>query len=55
MRWTNKGAHRLVQVRGGVHHNGDLTIRKMPEPLQFPAERKRDQRGQRVVWRRRGF
>ncbi|WP_086386547.1 hypothetical protein [Caballeronia sordidicola] len=46
MRWTNKGAHLLVQVRVAVL-NGDLKMREMPEPLQFYAERKRDDRCQR--------
>lgn len=48
MRWTNKGAHLLVQVRVAVL-NGDLEMREMPEPLQFYAERKRDDRGQYVA------
>jgi hypothetical protein len=48
MRWTNKGAHLLVQVRVAVL-NGDLKMREMPEPLQFSAARKRDNRRQRVA------
>jgi len=48
MRWTNKGAHLLVQVRVAVL-NGDLKMREMPEPPQFSAERKRDDRCQRVA------
>jgi len=31
MRWTNKGAHLLVQVRVAVL-NGDLKTRELPEP-----------------------
>jgi hypothetical protein len=48
MRWTNKGAHLLVQVRVAVL-NGDLKMREMPEPLQFFAERKREGHCQRVA------
>jgi len=48
MRWTNKGAHLLVQVRVAVL-NGDLNMREMPKPLQFSAEQKRDDRCQRVA------
>jgi hypothetical protein len=48
MRWTNKGAHLLVQVRVAVL-NGDLNMREMPKPLQFPVEQKRDDRCQRVA------
>jgi hypothetical protein len=48
MRWTNKGAHLLVQVRVAVL-NGDLKMREMPKPLQFPVEQKRDYRCQRVA------
>ena len=48
MRWTNKGAHLLVQVRVAVL-NGDLNMRGMPKPLQFPVEQKHDDRCQRVA------
>jgi hypothetical protein len=50
MRWTNKGAHLLVQVRVAVL-NGDLKMREMPVPRRFPAGRKPDDRGQRVALR----
>jgi len=39
---------RCVQVRVAVL-NGDLKMREMPEPLQFSAERKREDRCQRVA------
>jgi hypothetical protein len=48
MRWTNKGAHLLVQVRVAVL-NGELEMREIPEPRRFPAERKRDDHYQRVA------
>ena len=34
MRWTNKGAHLLVQVRGAVL-NGELKMREMSESRRF--------------------
>ena len=48
MRWTNEGAHLLVQVRVAVL-NGDLIMREMPKPLQFPVQQKRDDRCQCVA------
>jgi hypothetical protein len=48
MRWTNKGAHLLVQVRVAVL-NGELKMREMPEPRRFGTELKRDDRDQRVA------
>jgi hypothetical protein len=48
MRWSNKGAYLLVQVQVAVL-NGDLKMRKMPEPLKFDVERKRDDNGQSVA------
>lgn len=40
MRWTNQGAHLLVQVRVAVL-NGDLKMRDMPKPRRFHSERRR--------------
>ncbi|MFT4509061.1 hypothetical protein [Caballeronia sp. 15711] len=48
MRWTSKGAYLLVQG-SGRRANGDLKMREMLEPLQFSAERKRDDCCQRVA------
>ncbi len=39
MRWTDKGAHLLVQVRVAVL-NGELKMRDMPEPRRFDADEK---------------
>jgi hypothetical protein len=39
MRWTDKGAHRLVQVRVAVL-NGELTMREKPIPRRFPTKDK---------------
>jgi hypothetical protein len=39
MRWTDKGAHLLVQVRV-VALNGELKMRDMPEPRRFSPEEK---------------
>jgi hypothetical protein len=39
MRWKNKGAHLLVQVRVAVL-NGELNMREMPEPRRFTPEEK---------------
>ena len=40
MRWTNQGAHLLIQVRVAVL-NGDLEMWEMPKPRQFHSERRR--------------
>ena len=40
MRWTNQGAHLLIQVRVAVL-NGNLKMREMPKPRGFHPERKR--------------
>jgi len=48
MRWTNKGAHLLVQVRVAVL-NGDLKMREMPEPRRTRAKQKPDDRYQRLA------
>src|SRR5471030_2084876 len=50
MRWTNKGAHLLVQVRVAVL-NGDLKMREMPEPRRTRAKQKPDDRYQRLAYR----
>lgn len=39
MRWTDKGAHLLVQVRVAVL-NGELTMREKPIPRRFPIKEK---------------
>ena len=39
MRWTDKGAHLLVQVRVSVL-NGELKVREMPEPRLFAPNEK---------------
>ena len=41
MRWTDKGAHLLVQVRVAVL-NGELKIREMPDPRRFAPEKKKE-------------
>ena len=48
MRWTNKGAHLLVQVRVALL-NGDLKMREMPEPRRTRAKQKPDDRYQRLA------
>lgn len=48
MRWTNKGAHLLVQVRVAVL-NGELKMREKPEPRRFTPEEKRTVRSQRIA------
>ena len=48
MRWTNKGAHLLVQVRVAVL-NGDLKMREMPEPRRTRAKQKSEARCQRLA------
>lgn len=48
MRWTNKGAHLLVQVRVAVL-NGDLKMREMPEPRRTRAKQKPEARCQRLA------
>ena len=48
MRWTDKGAHLLVQVRVAAI-NGDLKMRDKPEPRRFASEQKRDDRRQRAA------
>jgi hypothetical protein len=40
MRWTNQGAHLLIQVRVAVL-NGDLKMREIPKPRRFHSERRR--------------
>lgn len=39
MRWTDKGAHLIVQFRVAVL-NGELKMREMPEPRRFDADEK---------------
>jgi hypothetical protein len=48
MRWTNKGAHLLFQVRVAVL-NGELKMRDMPGPRRVLAEQKRDDHWQCVA------
>src|SRR5712692_4710223 len=48
MRWTNKGAHLLVQVRVAVL-NGQLKMREMPEPRRFTPEEKSSVRCERFA------
>src|SRR5437899_8108716 len=48
MRWTDKGAHLLVQVRVSVL-NGELKMREMPEPRRFAPSEKRNVRCQRFA------
>ncbi len=48
MRWTNKGAHLLVQVRVAVL-NGELKMRESPEPRRFSTEQKLGDRRQLVA------
>ena len=48
MRWTDKGAHLLVQVRVSVL-NGELKMREMPEPRRFAPNEKRNVRCQRFA------
>ncbi|MEB0013945.1 ISKra4 family transposase [Glaciimonas sp. Gout2] len=48
MRWTNKGAHLLVQVRIAVL-NGELKMREMPEPRRFTSEEKSSVRFERFA------
>jgi hypothetical protein len=48
MRWTNKGAHLLVQVRVAVL-NGELKMRDMSDRRGILAEQKRDDRRQCVA------
>ena len=47
MRWTDKGAHLLVQVRVAVL-TGELKMRERPKPRRFSEDEKRDDRCQRV-------
>ena len=39
MRWTDKGAHLLVQVRVAVL-NGEMKMREKPIPYRFPTKNK---------------
>ncbi|KRB75759.1 hypothetical protein ASE07_26485 [Noviherbaspirillum sp. Root189] len=48
MRWTNKGAHLLVQVRVAVL-NGELKMRDMPDRRRTHAKQKRDDHWQCVA------
>ena len=48
MRWTNQGAHLLVQVRVAVL-NGDLRMREIPKPRRFSVECKPDDDRQRIA------
>jgi hypothetical protein len=48
MRWTNKGAHLLVQVRVAVL-NGELKMRDMPDRRRPLTEEKRDDHCQCVA------
>ena len=48
MRWTNKGAHLLVQVWVAVL-NGELKMRDMPDRQRTLAEEKRDDHWQYVA------
>ncbi|KRB79530.1 hypothetical protein ASE07_25355 [Noviherbaspirillum sp. Root189] len=48
MRWTNKGAHLLVQVRVAVL-NGELKMRDMPDRWRTVAKQKRDDHWQCVT------
>jgi hypothetical protein len=50
MRWTNKGAHLLVQVRVAAL-NGELKMRDTADRRRTLAEQKRDDHWQCVAWR----
>jgi len=47
MRWTNKGAHLLIQVRVAVL-NGELKMRDLPIPLQSRTKQKSGEPRQRM-------
>jgi hypothetical protein len=48
MRWTDKGAHLLVQVRVAAL-NGELKMREEPIPRRFPIKEKCGERLERVA------
>jgi len=48
LRWTNKGAHLLVQVREAVL-NGELKMRDMPDRRRTSTEKKNDDHCQCVA------